>query len=206
MLTLTEEDINEYLLSKEKININAFSSEEKKLIEDIDKKIEDYNSNKDKINSCVDNMGEYRNYVVLVKERLVLYDKYDSQTLALGSYVDAGRYQNALQEVRNIKKTVREFKENLIRRKEYNIQVISNNQLQSWDSLLEVYDIYEEYLNLEIQGDYYLADSKYQELTEKFSDAIVESGEESITEAIDEIDGWYENNIGSCFDIFEEYS
>ena len=153
-------------------------------------------------------MKTYREWVVLVKDNLILYEASETQSTLLGEYVLAEKYQDALNKINVIQNTLEQMKTNAQKREATGVQDFSSGALASYDALSYSYNYYKDYINLLIKKDYDKSDLKYIEYSKKYSEAISMGSDEdsSISETINEADSWYKNNIGACFDIFEKYS
>ncbi len=207
-ITQAENIISDYQAAKQNVNMNQLSDEEKNLVNQIDAKINEFNSNKDKLNSCLSKMETYREWIILVKENAELLEKLDNQLILLNEYVQSEKYQDALQKVNEIQNTINQMKINAQKREATGIQDFSAEVMASYDVYSESFEYYKEYINLLINEDYENAESKYIEYSQKYSEAISMGTEEeaSISATINEADVWYQNNIGVCLDLFTQYS
>lgn len=203
-----EEIANEYQTAKSSININMLSEEDKLIVNKIDNKISEYNLNKEKVNSCLSKMEEYRDWIKLVNDNAKILEKFETQSILMNEYVQSEKYQDALSKVTEIQNTISQMKDNAQKRKDSGIQTFSTETIQSYDALSNSYNTYKEYINLLIDEDWEEAEIKYIEYSQEYSEAISMGSDEdaSITEAINEADTWYQENIGVCFDLFESYS
>ena len=93
-----EEQVSDYQTVKSSINVNQLSEEDNLIVTKIENKISDYNSNKDNINSCLSKMKEYREWVTLVRDDIIIMEKFESQLLLVNEYVQSEKYQEALTE------------------------------------------------------------------------------------------------------------
>lgn len=203
-----EEIAKEYQTAKSSININMLSEEDKLIVNKIDNKISEYNLNKEKVNSCLSKMEEYRDWIKLVNDNAKILEKFETQSILMNEYVQSEKYQDALSKVTEIQNTISQMKDNAQKRKDSGIQTFSTETIQSYDALSNSYNTYKEYINLLIDEDWEEAEIKYIEYSQEYSEAISMGSDEdaSITEAINEADTWYQENIGVCFDLFESYS
>jgi len=204
----TVEIISNYQTAKQSVKTNQLSEEEKNVMIQIDAKIEDYNSNNDKLNSCLSEMQTYREWITLVQENVILLENLDNQLILMNEYVQSEKYQEALAKVNVIQNTVSQLKQNAQERDATGIQDISTESIKSYELYSESFEYYKEFINLLIAEDYDSADLKYTIYSQKYSEAISISSDEeaSITETINEVDNWYQSNIGVCFDLFTSYS
>ncbi|MHA1748613.1 MAG: hypothetical protein ACTSYF_08250 [Promethearchaeota archaeon] len=207
-ITQAENIISNYQAAKQNVNINQLSNEEKNLVNQIDVKINEFNSNKDKLNSCLSKMETYREWVTLVRDNAKLLEKLENQLTLMNEYVQSEKYQEALQKANEIQNTVNQMKINAQKREATGIQDFSAEAMTSYDAYSESFEYYKEYINLLINGDYENAELKYIEYSQKYSEAISMGTKEeaSISETINEADMWYQNNIGVCLDLFTQYS
>lgn len=203
-----EETISNFQTAKQSVNTDQLSEEEKDVMNQINTKIDDYNSNKEKLNSCLSKMQTYREWVSLVKDNVKLMEQWTNQLTLMNEYVQSEKYQDALTKVNEIQNTVSKLKQNAQKREATGIQDFSTEAMESYDVYSESFEYYKEYINLLIAEDYDSADLKYTEYSQKYSEAISmgTDKEASITETINEVDKWYQSNIGVCFDIFKNYS
>jgi len=205
-ITLAERIISDYQVAKQNVNINQLSDEEKNLVSQIDAKMNEFNSNKDKLTSCLSKMETYREWVTLVRDNAKLWEKLENQLALMNEYVQSEMYQEALQKVNEIQNTVNQMKINAQQREATGIQDFSAEVMISYDAYSESLEYYKEYINLLINGDYESAELKYTEYSQKYAEAISMGTEEASTsEAINEADAWYQNNIGACLDLFTHY-
>jgi len=203
-----ESIISDYQAAKQNININQLSNEEKNLVSQINAKINEFDSNKDKLTSCLSKMETYREWVILVRDNAKLWEKLGDQLTLMNEYVQSEKYQEALQKVNEIQNTVNQMKINAQKREETGIQDFSAEAIAAYDAYSESFEYYKEYINLLINEDYENAELKYTEYSQKYSEAISMGTEKeaSISERINEADAWYQNNIGVCLDLFTQYS
>ena len=203
-----EESSNDYQTTKSSININQLSDENNVIVTRINNKISDYNSNKDKINSCLSKMEEYREWITLVRDNIKILEKFESQSFLMNEYVQSEKYQEALSKVNEMQSTINQMKYNAQKRKDSGIQSFSTEAMESYDALSDSYNVYKEYINLLIDEDWEESEIKYIEYSQEYSIAISMGSDKdaSITETINEADTWYQNNIGVCFDLFRSYS
>ena len=203
-----EESFNDYQTAKSAININRLSEEDNLIVTKIENKINDYNSNKDKITSCLSKMEEYRDWITLVNDNAKILEKFETQSLLMNEYLQSEKYQEAFSKVNEIQTTINQMEDNAQKRKDSGIQTFSTEAIQSYDALSDSYDIYKEYINLLIDEEWEESETKYIEYSQEYSEAISMGADEdaSIIETITEADTWYQNNIGVCFDLFRSYS
>ncbi len=203
-----EESVNDYQTAKSSININQLSEEDNLIITKIENKISDYNSNKEKLNSCLSKMEEYREWIKLVNENVKILEKFETQSLLMNEYVQSEKYQDALSKVNEIQNTINQMEDNAQKRKDSGIQTFSTEAMQSYDALSDSYNTYKEYINLLIDEEWEESETKYIEYSQGYSEAISMGSDEdaSITETINEADTWYQDNIGVCFGLFRSYS
>ena len=126
----------------------------------------------------------------------------------MNEYIQAEKYQDALNKINEIQNTINQMKLNGQKREASGVQVFSNQAMASYDAFSQSYNYYEDYINLLIKEDYDNADLKYTEYSKKYSEAISMGSDEesSISETINEADSWYQSNVGVCFDLFNNYS
>ncbi|MEM0231428.1 MAG: hypothetical protein QXT20_04530 [Candidatus Woesearchaeota archaeon] len=153
-------------------------------------------------------MKTYREWVVLVKENAELVELLSTQIALMNEYVQSEKYQDALNKVNDIQSTISKMKSNAQKREASGVQDFSNNAMASYDAFSQSYNYYKDYINLLIKEDYNNADLKYTEYLKKYSEALSLGSDEesSITRTINEVDTWYQDNIGICFGFFKNYS
>src|SRR3989344_3835789 len=96
-------------------------------------------------------MKTYREWVVLVKDNLILYEASETQSTLLGEYVLAEKYQDALNKINVIQNTLEQMKTNAQKREATGVQDFSSGALASYDALSYSYNYYKDYINLLIK-------------------------------------------------------
>ena len=167
-----EESVKDYQTTKSSINVNQLSDEDNVIVTRIDNKISDYNSNKDKINSCLSKMEEYRKWITLVNDNAKILEKFETQSLLMNEYVQSEKYQDALAKLNELQTTINQMKNNAQKRKDSGIQVFSSETMASYDAFSDSYNIYKEYVNLLIDEEWEEAETKYIEYSQEYSEAI----------------------------------
>jgi len=108
--------------------------------------------------------------------------------------------------IEKLKQIVRKLKSNAEQRSSLGILTFSEKILSSWDLYIDSLDELKEYVNLLKAEDYESAEIQYTVYSKAYTKAINAGQEESLTSSLNEIDKWYQDNIGICLDIFEQYS
>lgn len=206
-MSSAETSISNYQSLKQNIKITHLSEEEQNIVNQIEEKITDFNSNKAQIESCIENMETYRELIALSKEKTELVEDFAKETTLMNNYIDSEDYENAKGKVDELQEIIRRMKEKDERKIALGIITVPQEVMDSYDVYLEAYELYGEYIEFYEAGDTINAGQKYTEHLNKYNEALeLESNTMGLSETINEVDSWYQDNIGVCFDIFEEYS
>ena len=201
-LSQVEEEIAQFNLLRVGAQVSSLPKESMDIVNSFESNRLVFNSNKGKIENCLDKMREYRHFVVLSQENLELTELFTSQTIKLEAYVSSEQTNEAVLEVIKIQDTINKFKANIESVDETGIQKFSQETKDSHDALHNAYEIYKEHL---VEQDEYKAEELYLQYSESFANAIamVPDDEASISATANEIDGWYQANIGVCLNLFD---
>ena len=74
-----EETISNFQTVKQSVNTNQLSDDEKNIISQIDAKVNEYVTNKEKLNSCLSKMKIYKDWIVLVKDNAKLVEEFGTK-------------------------------------------------------------------------------------------------------------------------------
>lgn len=203
----TEKVVSDYQVAKQSANLNSLSEEDKNVVSQIDAKINDYNSNKNVLSSCLSSMQNYRGLANLDRDTLELLEELKNQVILVKGYEEMGNYYGVLKEIDALQGNIAKMKENVQAMQARGIQVLTNEQIESLDMLSQALDGYKGYISSLMHEDYETAKLKYAESYQKSSVAISMATKNaySATEIANKMDSWYQNNIGVCFDLFNNY-
>jgi len=192
--------------SKQNVDINQLSEEEKNTLNEIETKITDYQTNKDKINSCLNAMQTYREFIDIGRLKLIKLEEFYTKLNSINEEIESGYYDDALSDIDDLKQIVVDIKNLVLRQSELGILTYDEKVISSWGIYLESLDELKKYVNYLKAGDYESADSQYTIYSQKYTEAVKASESENINLINNQIDAWYQNNIGVCVDIFVQYS
>lgn len=201
-LSQVEEEIAQFNLLRVGAQVSSLPKESMDIVNSFESNRLVFNSNKGKIENCLDKMGEYRHFVVLSQENLELTELFTSQTIKLEAYASSGQTNEAVLEVIKIQDTINKVKANTQSITETGVQKFSQETMDSHDALHNAYEIYKQHL---VEQDEYKAEELYLQYSKDFSNAIamVPDDEASISATANEIDEWYQINIGVCLNVFD---
>ncbi|MCC7574791.1 hypothetical protein KO361_04325 [Candidatus Woesearchaeota archaeon] len=202
-----EELTSVFLNAESESNLNKLSESQKIILDEIHSKIDDYADNKNKLEDCLNNMNSYHIWTELIKEKISLQEKYENEEALTVLNVENEKYYEALKKLDESQKTLRDLKQVEIKINNTGIQKYSKEELQEYDQLIEIEEIYRELIMLLLQEKYYEAELKNEEYLKKYYDFITNtpSFSHSIYTELDSIENWYSENIGVCLKIFEKY-
>ena len=185
---------------------SGFSSEETALVAGIDGKISQANGKDAEITKCIEEMENYREFMRLLQENVILGDRLDSENMLINTYLDGEQYSKALDQVTKIQKTLADMKVNIAARDALGIQGPLGTSLEAADLMHDAYGIYKEYIVALEDGRTYTIESKWSEFNAKLSEAVAveDPNISSDTYQINEIDRWYSQNVGACVGVFQE--
>jgi len=192
--------------SKQNVDINQLSEEEKNTLNEIETKITDYQTNKDKINSCLNAMQTYCEFIDIGRLKLIKLEEFYTKLNSINEEIESGYYDDALSDIDDLKQIVVDIKNLVLRQSELGILTYDEKVISSWGIYLESLDELKKYVNYLKAGDYESADSQYTIYSQKYTEAVKASESENINLINNQIDAWYQNNIGVCVDIFVQYS
>jgi hypothetical protein len=198
-----EEDIASYNKLKTAADASSFDAQTTLLVDEFDSKKSTFNDNKPKVSTCLAKMVEYREFVGLLRANAIISEAFDSQTVQLDEYVSAEQYDDAIGEISKIQKTIYDMKSNAELRADSGIQTFSEEVMASYDALIDSYNIYRQYILEEDEDEYEALFLKY---SQSYANTIAMGTDEdgSITVTINEIDDWYQSNIGVCINLFDD--
>lgn len=151
------------------------------------------------------NMVTYRMFLNYTRVKLEKLEDYENTFTLMNYKVESEDYEKAKEYVKDIIQLISDLKNIENQREELGVQEYSEEMKGIWDLWLEVWGLYNEYLDLLIDKKYSQAENKYDEYSSRYDDAFELESSETVTEANNEISEWYQNNIGTYSDLFEEY-
>jgi TolA-binding protein len=194
-----------YNFSVVKGNINQMSSAERNLVQKIETKMTDYQNENDNVTKGIEAMKTYREFIDLVRLNLILTENFTNKLTIMNSEVSAGQYQEALTDLAEIKNITKESKVNMFARNNLSIVNYTRTCLNSSDLFLDAWNLYEEYLQLFIDGDTSTAAVKFTEYNQKYNEALTAGLSQGLTDINNQIDAWYQDHIMVASTIFENY-
>ena len=188
---------------KSAVEASSLSPEMTALVQRLDSKVSAFNANKPVLFSCLGGMREYRDFVGLLSTNSELFESFELQTSELQKHVSADRDQEALNQIDEIQKTIENLQTNARSRSATGIQVFSHETLDNYGELIDSYEIYGRYV---LEEDEERAESLYRQYSEMRSHAVamITDDDASVTNTINEIDAWYQANIGPCINLFDD--
>jgi hypothetical protein len=201
--------ISSYQTMKGNANIEQLNQNQKNIDNDIESKITDFNANKDKINSCLDKMKTFREFVDLGRININTLEEYTTKYNLMTTKYQANDYNGTLELIAEIKPLLTELKLNGQER--IGKGIINSTQgiieaINAFDLFSNALDEFKSYIILLQKGDTINAQKQYDVYTTSYAKALDSSKGESLTSNLNEIDQWYQNNIAICLDTFKKYS
>jgi len=169
---------------------------------DIDEKINLYNSKKNTIKTSLNNMITYRYFINMTRNKMILLENYVSKNDLMNLKVQSEDYEEAVIYLDEMVDILIKLKNNEYNRSELGIGTYTEEIFSVYDLYQEAWSIYRQYLLTEDETE---ANDLYQEYSEKYDEAYAIESNENLTEANEEVDGWYQENIAVCIDIFVGY-
>jgi len=194
-----EEGVKTYNLLKEKANLNYISQESGLLEQQIQDKISNYNTIKSKINGCLDSMVTYREFIGLIKERILLIEEFDFKIALYMNQYDSEDYTDALYTIDELKQVNTKLKINAVEMSKIGISSISKDVLNSYGELNKALDEFKKYIEYLKEEKYSLAEEQYLIFSKSYTLAYNHEG--SISDMVDEVDDWYHDSIGICLKL-----
>ena len=200
-----ENDTEDFDELKSKMDENQLTDDEIDLINQIETSILDFETNIDKINSCLNAMTTYRQFVNLSSVKLVLLEDYLNTLSLMYTKVESEEYKDALDYPDQLIQYCNDMKTNDQQKGNLNMVNYGTETSRMWNLYIKSWELYEDYLNLLIKQKYSIAESKYTEFSEKYSEAYEIEATQNINKLNNDLDAWYHGNIGIYIDLFEEY-
>jgi hypothetical protein len=195
-----------YTSAKAQADLTNLNTTQRDLVWLIDMMIADFNSQKTNVTNGIADMEDYAAFILNVATDLELTQNLTNTMTLLSSKTTAGLIDDAIGLVGDLKNITRESKTVHLARAAMGIVNYTDQILGSYDTVLDAWDLYEEYLVLFKAGDYTAADQKLTEYQQKFSQALSEGLSQSTTEINNQIDTWCRVHLGSISTIFEIYA
>ncbi len=200
------ENLTNYVeTSKQDINVDLLSSNEMRLLNEIDDKIAAYQSKKAQINSCLDAMKTYREFINVIRVKLQKTEKLRMKLSLIDNEINVGNYDDAISDIEKLKQIAREIQQ--LENQQAELGIIDYNQevIDSWDTYIEGLEELEKYVEYLKTGDYESASYHYNIYLQKYTEVVQVSEGEGIHTVTNKVDNWYQENIGSCVNVFQEY-
>ena len=194
--------IADYQDSKDTSRITDTQRDVYNNIEDM---IDDYNSNKPSVDVCLSNMETYREFINLTRIKLQKLEEYEGELTLMNFKVEEEEYEEAKNYVENLSRIIGELSEIENKREKLKIQTYSEEIKGVWNMWIDVWELYDEYLDLLIEKKYSSADKKYDEYSALYDDVYAIESSETLTQVNSEISKWYQDNIGTYSELFERY-
>ncbi len=194
--------IADYQDSKDTSRITDTQRDVYNNIEDM---IDDYNSNKSSVDVCLSNMETYREFINLTRIKLQKLEEYEGELTLMNFKVEEEEYEEAKNYVENLSRIIGELSEIENKREKLKIQTYSEEIKGVWNMWIDVWELYDEYLDLLIEKKYSSADKKYDEYSALYDDVYAIESSETLTQVNSEISKWYQDNIGTYSELFEKY-
>ena len=194
--------IADYQDSKDTSRITDTQRDVYNNIEDM---IDDYNSNKSSVDVCLSNMETYREFINLTRIKLQKLEEYEGELTLMNFKVEEEEYEEAKNYVENLSRIIGELSEIENKREKLKIQTYSEEIKGVWNMWIDVWELYDEYLDLLIEKKYSGADTKYDEYSALYDDVYAIESSETLTQVNSEISKWYQDNIGTYSELFEKY-
>lgn len=194
--------IADYQDSKDTSGITDTQRDVYNNIEDM---IDDYNSNKSSVDVCLSNMETYREFINLTRIKLQKLEEYEGELTLMNFKVEEEEYEEAKNYVENLSRIIGELSEIENKREKLKIQTYSEEIKGVWNMWIDVWELYDEYLDLLIEKKYSSADKKYDEYSVLYDDVYAIESSETLTQVNSEISKWYQDNIGTYSELFEKY-
>ena len=191
---------------KQGADINQLSEEEKRILNEIETKIAEYQENKDKIDSCLNAMQTYREFIDIVRLKLIKLEEFSAKLNSINEEIESGYYDDAISDIEDLKQIVKDIKDLVLQQSELGILTYDEEVISSWDIYLESLDELKKYVDYLKLGDYESADSQYMIYSRKYTEAVKASESENINLINNQMDNWYQSNIGICVDLFVQYA
>lgn len=203
-LILLDNFVSVFLNAKRFIDESQLSSDDKKLLEKINTKISEYESNKYLVESCLIGIENYKTWFLLMEEKETLFIQMDLNELSLLRFIEQKNYPEAKNRITELKNIVENLK---INSEKINETKIQNKNIDIYDSLIDTYNIYNEMISALENEDFDLAKQKESEFEEKYAYILVKDKSQIfyLDSELENIYSWYSENIGVCLSLFEEY-
>ncbi len=200
-LSFLEDIAIEFKNSKKRANLSQLSEEEKLILNDVEEKIERYEKNKELLNSCLDSMETYREFIDI--ERLLITKSEDISLKmdTINTEVEGAYYDRALDGLVEVKQILRELKG--LESRENDLGIVNLDEtMESWDLYQQYLDEFGEYIEYLKQEDYEAADYQYFVFFQKYADYLEVVEKKNTYVFYNQVANWYDKNIGVCVDLF----
>jgi len=200
-----ENALVDYYQLKNNANLSELTGSEKESMNDIEAKILDYHENLYNINSTLEVMARYTEFWDLTSVKQILLEDYGAIIDLMNQKDQNEGFEDLLQYPEQLIQLCWKLKDNDEQKNNLNIVTYSEDIINIWDIYTEAWELYEEYLNLLVVGRYGSAESKYTEYSQKNNEALEIEATQNLNEINNQMDQWYQKNIGEYLDLFEEY-
>ena len=195
----------EYYQLKNDANLNQITDSDIERINDIEAKILDYYENVDNISSALDGIARYSEFWNLTRVKQILLEDYRTILDLMNQKIQNEEFEDSLQYPEQLIQLCNKLKTNGEQKNDLNIITYDEDILNIWNIYIEAWELYEEYLNLLVEGRYDSAKSKYTDYSQKNNEALEIEATQNLNEFNNQIEYWYQKNIGEYLDLFEGY-
>ena len=150
------------------------------------------------IDSCLKEMETYEKYIALVAEEYDFSDELNGREITLSDYVYAYEYNDAHAMLVKVRESMLKIIENLNERKKMNIEELPKEYIGAWEAYYDAYEEYDEYIELWHDKSYILAEEMHEDISKAFGDANMVREQRPMTQMVNSVELWYEQNIGVC--------
>ena len=202
-VSVFENHSKNYTQLKSEADLEQLTKSESDKMEKAEAIISDYLTDESNVNMVLESMGKYREFVDTIRYAQIIIENYTTKLNIMNSLVTADNAEAAISYVSDLVQLCQEMYNNSKKKAELGLANYNEAAINSTLVLKEAWEIYEEYLNLVIQGRDSTA--KYNEYSQKYAEAMALSADENINEINNQVDEWYQNNIFAYLDLFAEY-
>jgi hypothetical protein len=172
VVTDIENEIFDYHRLKNDANLSQFTDSDIERINDIEAKILDYYENVDNISSVVDGIVRHTEFWNLTRVKQIYLEDYSTILDLMNQKIQNEEFEDSLQYPEQLIQLCMKLTNNDEQKNNLNIIAYSEDILNIWNIYIEAWELYEEYLNLLVEGKYDSAKSKYTEYSQKNNEAL----------------------------------
>ena len=194
-----------YYEDKLNANLEELTSQQKTQANRIKEMIDYYNTKENNLLEYVDMLDLYIDFVNYTRIKMTLLEDNQNTFNLMISYVDNAEYEKAIRKGLELLQIYHDLKDNEFARANLNMLNYSEEILSVWDLYIEGMQYYIKYLNLTLDGRYSQAEIQHNLYEDRFNQAKEIEGSKNPTATNEEIDSWYNNNIGVYTNMFVDY-